>query len=216
LYSEKGVMPCHLWHYPRNALDIGDVRALPYLKDVLKFGMDQIGDEDIIMWTNDDNVLHPDLPEALRLHVSLFDVCTSQRCEFSQYPMPPLGRPAKEFARIGESHMGRDLFACTKRWLAGKWDELPDFILGASDFDLCLACMVRLEFGIITTRKNIENSMHPAEMARGYVSHQYHPPKWLDPANVDTAPSQIHNRKLFREWARNRLPDLKFSPNNVI
>jgi hypothetical protein len=216
LYLNKGVIPCHLWKYPRSALEIGDVRALPYLKDVLKNGMDQVGDDDIVMWTNDDNVLHPDLADALRLHVSLFEVCTSQRCEFASYPMPPMNAPAKQFARLGNSHMGRDLFAATKRWLVAHWDELPDFILGASDFDLQLACMVRLHFGIITTRINIETSMYPAELERGYVSHRYHPPKWLAPGNVDSAPSQIHNRALFKAWASTRLPVLKFHQNGVI
>lgn len=215
LYA-NGVLPCHLWNYPRNALEIGDVRALPYLKDVLKFGMDQVGDDDIVMWTNDDNVLHPDLPEAVRMHVGLFEVCTSQRCEFHYFDMPPLSKPASAFAKAGEMHIGRDLFAATKGWLVRHWEELPDFILGASDFDLALACMVRLEFGIITTRKNIETSMYPAEMTRGYIEHQYHPPKWFEPHNVNDAPSQKHNRRLFREYCRTRLPDLKFGHNDVI
>lgn len=216
LYA-KGIVPCHYWDYKRTAEDIGDKRALPYLKDVLKFGMDQAGDEDIIMWTNDDNWLHPELPEIVSLHCSLWDVCCSQRCEFDSKSGPlGVGKPPEWYAAKGQSHMGRDLFAFTKRWLVKRWDSLPDFILGASDFDLALACMVRLEWGIPTDRKNIENSLWPCELPRGYIAHEYHPPKWCDPKTINTAPAQIHNRLLFREWARTRLPNLVFHQHNVI
>lgn len=217
LYA-KGVVPCHYWDYKRTAHDIGDKRALPYLKDVLKFGMDQAGDEDIIMWTNDDNWLHPELPEIVTIHCSLWDVCCSQRCEFNSTSGPiGVGKTPEWYAAKGQKHMGRDLFAFTKRWLLQQWSSFPDFILGASDFDLALACMVRLEWGVKTSRQNIEDSIWPCELPRGYIAHEFHPPKWCEPKTVNTAPAQIHNRKMFKAWAGKHLPSLVFhSPHNVI
>lgn len=213
---DKGVVPCHYWEYKRNALSIGDVRPLPYVKDVLEFGMKDASDEDIVFLTNDDNYLHPALIEALRYHVSLYDACCSQRCEFVDSPVPLSPLAPSEFAQRSRLHMGRDLFAATKRWWLSKWEELPDMIAGASDWDLCYAAIVRLEFGIRTTRRNLERSIFPAELERGMVSHQFHKPAWNDPRNVDAAPSQMNNRIAFHDWAAKHLPELKFHSNLAV
>lgn len=214
--KDKGVTGLALVDYARNASQIGDPRALPYLKDVLQLGLDAANPEDIIFWTNDDNVLHPDLPEILRYHCSIWGAVCSQRCEFKGAPMPPLTRPHTEFAATGRSHMGRDLFAFTKAWLMEHWDEIPDFILGASDFDLCLAMIVRNSFGIKSTRQNIEDCILPAELERGYVSHQWHAPAWNHPGNTNTAASQLHNRALFKAWAAVHAPHLTFDQYSCI
>jgi hypothetical protein len=215
LYAD-GVVPAHMWNYPRNALSIGDIRPLPFLKDLLRFGMDQAGDDDIIFWTNDDNYLHKDLADLLRFHVAVYDVCTSQRIEFKNSSFPSTPKPPHIWKEFDSGHMGRDLFAATKRWLLKHWEELPDFILGASDFDLCLACMVRRHFNIEPTRANIEGTMWPAEIERGYVAHQYHTPKWRDPDNIHSGAAQRWNRDKFRVWAKDRLPNLIFNADGCI
>lgn len=218
LYRNSNVIPCHLWEpYKRNAKqELGDPRALPYLKDVFAAGMEQAGENDIIMFSNDDNWLHPLLPDIVRFHCSLWGACSSQRCEFRDGPILPPNKPPAAFAMAGRLHMGRDIFAFTKKWLAVHWDEIPDFVLGASDWDLCMAMLVRLQWGIVSTRKNVEHIIWPAELKRGYVSHEYHPPKWLDPNNVNVAPSQKWNRGLFQKWASPRLPALKFNEHGAI
>lgn len=211
LYAQ-GVIRCCLEeeHYPRTARDIGEKRKLPYLKDVLNLAMKQAQPDDIIFFTNDDIVLHPELPELLRFHVGVYECCSASRCEFKGRPMPPMNRPPSEFAQLGNPHMGRDLFAFTKRWLESHWQEMPDFILGASEFDLCMATMIRNHFGIRTSRQNLEAIIHPAELPRGYISHSFHSPFWNTPANVNTAPSQIWNRTRFRDWAAVHAPQLRF------
>lgn len=215
LYAD-GVTPAHLWNYPRNALSIGDIRPLPFLKDLLKHGMDQANDEDIILWTNDDNYLHKELAAMLQLHVSLWDVCTSQRIEFRNASFPSSPKPPDVWRQFDSGHMGRDLFAATKWWLKAHWDEIPDFILGASDFDLCLACIVRGYMGIEVTRANLESTMWPAELPRGYVAHQYHDPKWREPKNIHEGAAQLHNRMAFKAWAKDRLPHLQFNIHGCI
>lgn len=210
-----GVIPCHYWKYRRSAKDIGDQRTLPYLKDVLEFAMGQSGDDDIIFWTNDDIFCHRELPAALLLHVSLHDVCVAKRCEFVR-ELPDPANPASEFAARGTAYYGRDLFAATKKWLEERWDLIPDFILGASDFDLCLAALSRSHFGFATTAKNMEAVIHPAELPMGYISHVNHPAFWHTPVYCDTAPSQKHNRRLFMEWASLHCKTLQFNADNTM
>lgn len=208
----QGVIRCCLEeaNYPRTAREIGEKRKLPYLKDVLALAMKQAQPDDIIFFTNDDIVLHPELPDLLRFHVGVYECCSSSRCEFKGRPMPPMTRPPGEFAQLGNPHMGRDLFAFTQRWLEDHWEEIGDYILGCSDWDLALATMIRVHFGIKTTRQNIEAAIHPAELPRGYISHSFHSPFWSTPGYVNTAVGQMHNRNTFKKWASVHAPQLKF------
>lgn len=216
LYKD-GVVPCHLWEqdYPRTAKSIGEIRNLPFLKDVLALGLKDCGDEDIMFWTNDDNYLHRSLPGILNYYCGVWGWVCSQRCEFIDTKMQE-NRPLNYYTEGGRMHLGRDLFAATGRWWRDHWDDIPDFIIGCSDFDLALCCLFRLEHGIKTTRQNIEHNFFPAELPRGYISHQYHPPKWADPNYVDKARGQKWNRGLFRAWAAEKLPELKFNLNGTI
>lgn len=213
---QKGVIPVHVWEYPRTAREIRDVRSLPYLKDVLKVAIEQAGANDIIFWTNDDNWLHPDLIARLRFQVPVYGAVTSHRCDFSNGNALNPKQSPEIIAKTGKMHMGRDLFAFTGQWISERWNELPDYLLGASEFDLGLACMVRLAHGIQSTRQNLEEVMFPAELPKGYVAHVMHRSVWSKPQNINSAPSQKHNRACFKQWASIHLPDLKFHKNDVI
>lgn len=214
---EQGVIPVHLWRYPRTAKAIGDKRDLPYLKDVLGAAMAKASPQDIILWTNDDSWLHPRLPDVVRLFASLYGAVTSQRCD-SRLPMPEAGQclTPEQYARLRGRHMGRDLFAFTKYWLKEHWNQIGDYILGASDFDLAMATLIRHTHGIETTRPNLEECIHPAELPRGYVCHEVHAAAWCQKGNEDEAPSQKHNRALFRKWARKHAPNMKFDELNRV
>lgn len=207
---QRGVVPMHLWQYPRNAKQtIGDPRELPYLKDVLAPAVQAANDDDIIMLTNDDNMLHPELVEELQLHIGIYEAACSFRCEWHG-PMRIEDSP-EFWRRHSRPHIGRDLFAFTKRWLASHWGELPDFLLGASEWDLCLAAMIRLSHSIASTPKNIIQPLWPSEMNKGYVGHEAHAAFWSRKDNEHTAPSQIYNRTLFREWAKKHRTIFKFN-----
>lgn len=216
VYSQ-GVIGRHYHEhaYVRDARSIGDKRSLPFLKDALEEALNIAEPDDIVFLTNDDTVLHPALPDLLIHHVSRHGPCSSQRCEFASR-LPPLSEPPEKFAALGRKHMGRDLFAATARWWEEHWDEMGDPILGASDWDLHFACMFRMHYGIRSSRKNLEDVIHPAEIPRGYIIHEAHRAKWLEPSNVWSAKSQIHNRLHFKEWAAKYMPELKFCEGNVI
>lgn len=214
LYS-KGVVPVHVWEKPRSAKEIGDSRDLPYLRDVMQPALDQALDDDIVFWTNEDNWLHPLLVERVEFHVSVFGPCCTQRCDFKGQ-IPSAQTPPEKFVKFGQHHMGRDVFAATKRDWQWMLEQLGDPILGASDWDLHLCAIIRLHHGIRLSRKNVEDHIHPAEFERGYVAHKHHTPKWTRPGYVNTAPSQKHNRLGFKLWAEKYLPELKFTPEHTI
>ena len=214
LYASHGVIPCHLWNYPRTALDIGDSRPLPYLKDVLSFAMQQAGDDDIIFFTNDDNMLHPDLPSFLKFHVSVYGALAMRRCEF-QRPPPPL-TSREHWVGMHTSHCGRDLFAFQCSWLKERFDSIPDFILGAPEWDFGITCLIRQSFGITSDSRNIFDLVWPAEIGPSYVGHVMHQSVWAKP-NVNTSsPANKHNRRLFSEWARKTGEGILFSKDNTI
>lgn len=199
---EQGVVPVHLWEYPRSAKQIGDKRDLPYLKDVLKPALDRATDEDIIFFTNDDIMIHPDLPEELKFHVGLFGVGMSTRCDWKGGARSPKETPDM-WVRAGTPHSGRDLFAFTGGWLRAHWEDIPDAILGASDWDYCMAFLIMRDKGIaMPERGNMWKHNWPADMMRGYIGHEFHAPKWAHPANENIAASQKHNRTLCAEWCR--------------
>jgi len=216
LYASGELVPAHLWDYPRNALSIGDPRNLPYVKDVISAGLNQAAEDDIVMFTNDDNVLHPLLPDLVRVRASIYGCCSSARCEFVESEVPPLNNKPEMFAINSRIHMGRDLFAATVRWWREHWEQIPDHIIGASDWDLNLAAIMRSDFGDLTTHANLHDVMFPADLPRGYIMHKYHAAKWAEPTSVNTMPSNLHNRALFRQWAAKYQPQMSFHANGTL
>lgn len=200
LYKYHGVIPKHYSEYSRSALGIGDNLDLPYLKDVLACGMKDAGLDDIIVWTNDDTVLHPSVCKVLREHLKTYPAVSSHRCEFKVRP-PSLRYTPEQWARanVNKAHNGRDLFAFKKSWLVQHWDEIPDFILGASEFDVFLTVMIRNGYAIENPRAGLDKVIPPAEIPRGYVGHVHHAAKWNLRQRYGNAAAQKHNIELYRK-----------------
>ncbi len=181
--------------FVRTSKDIGDPREMFYVKDIIKAAYKKANKaDDIICWMNDDIWAHPQLAQYLRFHLSRFHACTAHRMDYDTF----------------ERHPGRDLFGATKRWWDEHWDEVPDGILGAPDFDLHFASLVRLQNGIRTTSDNMIEVMPPAEIPRGFLLHKDHTPAWTTGA-FKHAPSSMHNRKLYKAWANVHLPEIVFN-----
>ena len=215
LYA-KGVEPRYLVApYPRNAIHIGDKRCLPFLKDMLMLGLSNAIDDDILILTNNDLWLHPNLIEVVRFQVAVYGPCCSQRREFIRCPIPE-GRSPLELTQMSDSHPGRDLCAFTAKWLRQHWDDIGDFIVGSSEWDWALASMIRREYGINSTAKNLNDHIFPAEIPLGYVCHQFHHPAWVTTAKDGEAPAQVRNRMLFRKWASEHLPEMRFYDNGAV
>lgn len=208
LYSESGVigMPLDEACYPRSACDMGNRRKLPYLKDILAPALKLADPHDIIFITNDDIHLHPDIAKMLELHIGMFEAASSIRSEWREQCLAT--DTPHIWNRRSQGHTGRDLFAFTARWLRAHWDDIPDFFVGTSHWDYCLASLVRLEFGILSSRQNIEKHFFPAEMPHGYIGHVMHRAFWCNTRIKEVA--QTYNQQLFRDWCGRFPNEFKF------
>ncbi len=138
----------------------------------------------------------------LHYHIREFGPCTATRTEF-QNDIPSLELPPEIFdqSSIGY-HPGRDLLAATKKWYQENWELIPDFILGCSMFDSCLAMLVRRHYGLSTSYRATTYGppLPPAELPRGYVAHVLHQSHWAHVNYETSAPAQRHNIELFWRW----------------
>lgn len=157
------------------------MRKLPFLKDILRKGLEMASEDlDIIVWTNDDISFGPEIMEWCAKSVQA-DAAVSMR-------------------RNEEDHMGRDLFAFTKQWLKREFDDIPDFVQGVPYFDLALAAKIRKYHGIQTTYDNLKDDIWPAETHHRLALHEPHPPSWRGGGAVN-----LRNKQLANEWfSRNR------------
>ena len=212
LYERGELIPIHAWpeSYPRTADKmLGDPRPLPYLKDLFRKFLETANQDDICLWGNSDTILHPLIAEYARFHCSVYGPCSFFRADFRTPPSLDLS-PENYGKRSIARHIGRDAFAFTHEWLADRFNDMPDFILGAANWDLCLAAMVRLEYGIRTNAANLGTQILPAEPPVGYVGHISHASEWHKP-NLRESPSNLWNGKCFAEWAEINAPEMKFT-----
>jgi len=199
LYKMGRFVPCHVWHYPRHSGQMGDQRRLPYLKDILVEGMTLAKPDDVIVFTNDDTVLHSNIIAALDKALAKADAVSSFRLNFPPGGLPKLDAPEEDIRKLGKPDLGRDLMALKKQWLIDNWLNIPDFLLGELEWDLVLTAMIRRSAGIHTDRKNIVEPRLECELPRGYVLHETHLRPWVSKEHK-ASPSKLWNRKLSVQW----------------
>lgn len=206
LYADEKMKPAHLWEheYPRTSLDIGDDRKLPYLKDVLAFGMKRAkGADEIVLLTNDDTYLMPGaVDEVSKMLTGEVRACCSWRVTVDSV----------DGELIVPSEMtpdfGRDLFAFRKSWLDENWSRIPDMLLGELEWDLVLMTMIRQSAGLKVTLGNRKKRAEKCELPIGLVLHERHSPVWMD-EKEKSSPAKVHNAKLAKKFYRaNGLPTL--------
>lgn len=178
IYQHKGVIPAHYKDYERDSACIGETRKLPFLKDVLSYGISLANPNDIILFTNDDTIIHPRLPDLLRRVMSNRGATMSHRCEYKGINFDEVlnVRMFKE----GTKHWGRDLFAFTIPWLRDHWDRIPDYVMGAPFWDLILTVLIRNEINSDICGSSIDELGHSweHEIPVGYVAHIEHDHQW--------------------------------------
>jgi hypothetical protein len=193
LYAAGRMLPLPRVLVARDAhTSLGDPRSLPFLKDVLAAALTK-APEDLVVWTNDDITLHGHTLDW----VETVDRAASMR-------------------RDGK-HIGRDLFAFDVAWLVRYWNDIPDYVQGASDFDLGMAAFIRWTHGLKhSTFQNLHEDWWPAEGFPTVYEHEAHGRGAWEAGHLSSIPSTKHNRKLFRKWASKYQPTTKFSPEGVI
>lgn len=199
LYQTGEVLPAHLWEFPRTSQSLGDSRRLPYLRDVLKAGLDRSQKaDDVIMLTNDDSILHPALAGVVFDYLTRVPAVTSGRITFERDEAPDFTHLPPKNISWGND-IGRDLFAFRKPWLKAHWSDIPDLLIGEIEFDLALGCLFRKWAGAEVSVKARNRREPLCELPAGYVWHENHERVWLRPEN-ETNPARDYSRRVAREW----------------
>lgn len=200
LYNAGELKQFRVAQYPRNAKQaINDPRELPFMKDLFAACINQAGQEDILLWTNDDITLAPSIGEWVRGYVGRHDATSMRRIE-----------PKMDYV-----HIGRDMMAFKVSWLRKWWDEIPDYILGASDFDLGMAAFIRHKHGIKTHMGNMGVDLPPADAVARLIAHEPHKGAWEHP-DLTQIPSTRWNRKAFMGWAFKHQQSMKFTGDGLL
>jgi len=200
LYNAGSLIPFRVAKYPRNAKDaLGDPRELPFMKDLLAAAVNHADQDDIVIWTNDDITLADTLPEWAGGYVTRNQATSMRRIEPS----------------MNYTHIGRDMMAFKVSWLRKWWDEIPDYILGASDFDLGMAAFIRHKHGIKSHLSNMGVDLPPADAPARLIAHEPHKGAWEYPV-LTQIPSTRWNRKQFMNWAFKHQPTMQFTGDGIL
>lgn len=167
--KERGMVGCYTTEHKRTFEDNG--RKLPYINDLLEPALEKMQDHDVLLFTNDDIELRPEILDWAKSHVGIYGATSVRR---------------------DPEHIGRDAVLFTKRWL--KDHPLPDLVLGGAKWDILVAAMIRHSRGIKTTLSNLSNDFYPAE-DRILIRHEPHQETW-----TTDSPASRHNDRLFQEF----------------
>lgn len=208
-YSERLAIPVHVWSMRRNAQHIlGDKRNLPFLRDVLEAGLSQAADDDVLMLTNDDVAFTPETIRQIHTKLRFCDMLTASRIDVRGKVAP---WPGTDNQWQGKRHCGRDLLAWRAGWLRKNFVAIPDFVLGASEWDITLAAIARRQFGVPSILENLSMMFPECELSPGLLFHEQHQAIWNTPEIYNKAPSQVHNQTLCEEWLRANEPGMKLN-----
>src|SRR5207253_10993900 len=127
---------------PRSSVELGDVRCLPYVRDLIHYALTaaQGNDADAVMITNADTCLIPSLIQ------NVFESLQRCGCYYShRVDHERSDAPLSEAAALhGALFPGADLFAFTRCWWEAEQREYPDLLFGAEAWDGVLKEMMRL------------------------------------------------------------------------
>lgn len=196
-WLQTGWMEAHLLDPPpRNGQSVGG-RKLPFLKDVLRQGLERARDQDVIVWTNSDTIVSHGIVGAIAKAMEISPIATSRRVDFTS------GKPAP----------GRDLAAFSAAWLKQHWRSIPDFLCGAAELDNWMAAAARLQIGKNPTAKELLTDLYPADIPTGLVRHVAHGlPEWDRPDTRLSDPGNLYNLQIFRAWCRDSGVLIHFDP----
>lgn len=205
LYKNGDTIPCHIWHpFKRDAKSLGDARELPFLKDVISEGMKLAKlPDDIILLTNDDSVLSPELDcEIFERLLTKPCICTG-RLNFQRGEKPDFTSNREFLTKSND--IGRDAFAFRFDWLKKNFQSIPDMLLAEAQFDIVLGSMIRKANGVKPTINARTEANPKCELPYGWVQHEDHIRGW----NCGPTLGQIYNLKLAAEWyIKNGMPHM--------
>lgn len=193
--------------YPRSSRSIGDKRGVPYLNDVLSNALKRADPQDIVVLTNSDTILLPEIHREILEQLSVFPAMCSSRRDIADFSEVKTMSPSGEHC-----HPGRDIFAFRAWWLRRQLTLIPDMLLGTAEWDNLLVNLIRKEAGVLVSGiwdLKSSRTVTDVEIASGNVLHEVH-----EAYHVKTALSGPHNVKNILEladWARIYCPSVEFT-----
>lgn len=166
----------------RSSKDVGDVRSVPFLRDLIDYAMHFARPEDVVLLVNTDTCITSDGFEKLRgVFASglgaAFAYRHNFRCKLSGF---------KRDVREGHVDGGVDLLALTPKW----WDDhktyFPDMLLACEGWDWVMRVLIEESTG----RGGVENLIY----------HEWHDPVWREKKVRQQNPGQRYNRNLMRNF----------------
>lgn len=161
----------------------GDTRDLPFVKDMIEQAAELCDPEDVIVLTNADICLMPDIEDQINESVSRAGACHAARWNFGGKLVQQIN--TREELRRGIWYAGTDLIAFTRKWWDEHGKEFPDMVLACECWDLVMRNLIKIHSGI---------ELHEA------IYHEMHQAYWYKPQNFKTNPGNEHNRKLSAAW----------------
>lgn len=169
-------------------------RTLPFVKDVVNTKLSWTPDADVIVLTNSDICFAPTFQRRLHAIMDMgIECCYAHRQEFTKLEKPLTDEEVAQ----GTQYPGIDLFAFRKNWWLDHESELPDMVMGAEAWDLCLRELMH--------RHSVHAGVPSLPNA---IYHEAHDSTWCRPENIGTLPSQLHNLALAREFLKGQ-PELE-------
>lgn len=187
--DKQGVMAAkfRLKKGQRSSLDIGESRLVPFIKDVINYGMFAYPDNINFLYTNADLSLVKDAAIFIRDSLAKNECGYSHRMDFEEknYPKNPITRDElKNRLFLSSWSGGADSFFFTRNWWTKYEKSLPEALIGFEGWDFCIMATM-LKTGLSQPTKWISY-------------HQKHLAYWKE--HRLEAPGQIYNRKVCSEW----------------
>ncbi len=178
------IKPAYSREYKRTSRDLGDQRAIPFVKDVIQVGIDLCGPHDSVMLTNADSSLVQETADKV------FDALFKKGCCYSsRMDMDKIHRSwlTLEDAKMrGTKFIGIDLVAFTRGWWQDNAAGYPDMLMGFSGWDFIFKFL-----------------MGEDKLIEPVVYHEFHGiPRWH--REFYTSAGQQWNRRLAVEWVKAR------------
>lgn len=180
------VRPAYSRQYQRTAKDLGDQRAIPFVKDVIEVGIKKCSKHDAVMLTNADSSLCQETPDFVFDALFRWGCCFSSRMDMDKPHRGWLHH--RDIVERGQPFVGVDLVAFTREWWLSNEDRYPDMLMGFSGWDWIFKYHIGVDREIPTV-----------------VWHEFHGvPLWH--MQYYTSAGQQYNRRLAMEWVKSR-PD---------
>jgi len=164
--------------------ELGDNRTLPFLHDIIESGIKECQKNDILLLTNSDICLTPEVSTIIRAKLAKEPCCFSRRIDVQNADIP---KSLRMIAGI-EPHPGTDLFAFRTSWWEKRKKDFPDLLAACEGWDFV--------FRHIMLWDNPKAEIQPP-----IIYHELHRAYWYRGDVINSNPGQIYNRELGREWA---------------